>query len=100
MEEELIQTLKELQARHLVLLPTGRTIRIWSANKRVPRWIRETIRTHRREVLAMIARSETLVCPNPELHRTWFSRFAGRQVCDVCSRLRHEIVTLDTPTRT
>src|SRR5438105_11067458 len=97
--DELLSTLREIQQRRLVLIPSGRTIRIWSAHKRVPGWIRQTIRTHRREVLQMIQRSETLVCPNPELHRTWFSRFANRDVCDVCSRLRKEIVTLDTPTR-
>jgi hypothetical protein len=95
--EELIETLREIQQRRLVLIPSGRTVRIWSAHKRVPRWIRETIHTHRREVLAMIQRSETAVCPNPALHRQWYSIFARYSVCDVCSRLRHEIVAIDTP---
>jgi hypothetical protein len=97
--EDLTTALDELHRRHLILLPTGRTVTIWGPNKRVPRWLRQTIHQHRREVLAMIQRSETAVCPNPMLHEAWYSLFAGRMVCDVCSRLRREIVAIDTPTR-
>lgn len=99
MDSELLSILQEAQQRRIILVPYGKRIGIWSPGVRVPQRLRRAISRNRREVLGMIQRSEALVCPNPALHETWFSKFAGRQVCDVCSRLRREIVEIDTPTR-
>jgi hypothetical protein len=71
MEEELISALQVIQVRHIVLVPTVRTVQLWAPGVRVPSWIRRTIRQHRREILTRIGRSQTSVCPNPQLHRRW-----------------------------
>jgi hypothetical protein len=95
-EEELIQALHFTQTHHIVLIPCNRLVRIWTSGKRVPRWVRSAISRHRREVLAMMQRSETLVCPSPTLHEGWRSKFLDYTVCDMCSHLRQEIKAIDT----
>jgi hypothetical protein len=100
-DSELLAALHFLQQRRLILVPTGRTVRIWTSGKRVPGWIRQAISRYRKEILLMIARSESLTCPTPDLHRQYWNYALRRHCCDMCSHLKPQIASVDerTPAR-
>jgi hypothetical protein len=85
--EELINALQEIQLRRIVLVPTARTVQVWAPGVRVPSWICQTVRQYCREILTIITRSETIVCPTVELHRRYWDTIAGRQKCMACARV-------------
>lgn len=85
--------LRELRARHLILLFTQRgRVRLWSPNVRVPAAIRSAVRCYDDELARMIAESDILVCPSPVWHRSYW-RYAGQQryICGACERLLPEM---------
>ena len=95
-----LTTLKELQQRHIILLPRGgKHISMWSPGMRVPWRLRRAISRYRREILTMIQRSEIWVCPSPELHRHSWGWQLCRECCDTCARLIKEVKAVDTPNR-
>jgi hypothetical protein len=89
---ELEDILREAQRRHIILQERPRFVALWSAGQRVPRHLRQQIREHNREILMMLARSEEVTCPSPELHAQYHGAFRSRRYCcDACARLRGEI---------
>lgn len=86
--------LQQLQAHHIPIRLTPRSVELWSPGKRVPCLVRRCIKQHKAEVRAMILSSKIEVCPSPGLHRhSW--RFPGQEwiagsaICGVCEQLSY-----------
>lgn len=88
------QALAQLQALHIPVRLTPRSVALWSPNMRVSGALRTAIRRYSAEIRDLIARSHISVCVNPQLHKSdWF--FEGDDwttesaVCGICSRLSY-----------
>ena len=92
--------LQQLQALHVAIRLTPRSVAIWSPNTRVPCLVRRAVKEHAREIRAMIQACRVEVCPSPGLHRKeWHFAdpewTADSAICGVCQRLAviSEVVT-------
>ena len=91
MKQSLHLALQQLQALHVPIRLTARSVALWSPNTRVPGALRTVVREHRAEIRSMIRACRIEVCPS-QLHRhEWY--FAdpewrtGTAVCAICQRL-------------
>jgi hypothetical protein len=87
-QEEVKEVLQVCQDLHLVLQERPRSVGIWSSGKRIPKWLRQAIRQHNREILAMIGKSDPLTCPTRELHHYSDEYLVHRRACRYCAQLR------------
>lgn len=83
----LADALRIAQQRHIVLIPSARSVKIWAPGVRVPASVRHTITTNKKEVLKLLDIGDIAVCPAPHLHRPAWSYFAGYYICDLCVRM-------------
>jgi hypothetical protein len=81
------EALRIAQQRHIVIVPTARSIKLWSPCVQVPGPVRVAIMANRKQVKRLIGQSHMLVCPSPELHRASWAYINRRWCCDVCARL-------------
>lgn len=85
---ELAEALRILQRLHVAIIPTARSVVLWSPGIRVSRTVRLTIRKYRAEVRALIDRSDITVCPASSWHRRSWSYVGDQQYrCDLCAQL-------------
>jgi hypothetical protein len=81
------EALRVAQRNHIVLIPTCRSVKLFASGVRVPAGVRQTIATHKKDVLKMLDIADIAVCPSPEIHYPGWSYFAEHHVCSYCSRI-------------
>jgi hypothetical protein len=79
--------LRLAQQRHIVLIPSARSVKLWAPGVRVPGAVRLAIMTNRREVRRLLGQAHVSVCCAPERHRASWDYINRRWCCDLCARL-------------
>lgn len=81
------EALRIARERHIVLVPTTRSVKLWAPGVRVPAEVRQAITTNKKDVLQLLGASDILVCPAPTYHRPGWDWVGGRFVCGYCARM-------------
>src|SRR5689334_21694677 len=94
------EALSIAQQHHIAIIPTSRSIKLWSPGVRVPSPVRSAIMANRRIVKRLIGQAHISVCCAPERHRASWDYINRRWCCDLCAKLnywqRQEVCTNDT----